>query len=280
MRDWRDLHRLHLPLSSAPGGVRQGGTQTVEKSGATAIYLIASEIPERKSLCSATADYQEQIEAEGASMVAKAVEALRRMGKGTRGVEDSVSYAVGHRIRIEILAALHEGPESAAGLAKVVRQRLSTVTHHIEELLADGSIEVARTKQVRVNMTQHFYRVVELPEFSDEEIAAMSLGERQALAGLILQASMAESLASLWAGKMKNDPRVFLAWNRINLDRQGRDDFADEQIRSWQRVKEIECESTNRRAVSGEPGVTYIVTSFGYERSRTSAPPPVASEED
>jgi len=209
-------------------------------------------------------------------MVAKAVEALRRMGKGTRGVEDSVSYAVGHRIRIEILAALHEGPESADGLAKIVRRPLSTVTHHIEELLKDGSIEIARTEQIRVNMTQHFYRVVDLPEFSDEEIAAMTREERQALAGLILQASMAESLASLWAGKMHSDPRVFLAWNRITLDKQGRDDFADEQIQSWGRVKEIECESTNRRAESGEPGVTYIVTSFGYERSRISAPPPVA----
>jgi DNA-binding transcriptional ArsR family regulator len=208
-----------------------------------------------------------------------AIAALRNLGKGERGVEDSVSYAVGHRIRIEILAALHEGPESANGLAKIVRQPLSTVTHHIEELLKDGSIEIARTEQVRGNLSQNFYIVVELPEFSDEEIAAMTPEERQALAGLILQASTAEALASLWAGKLHSDPRVMLAWNRINLDRQGREDFADEQARSWGRVKEIEAEATNRRAESGEPGVTYIVTSLGYERSRNSAPPPVASGE-
>lgn len=212
-------------------------------------------------------------------MMAKAVAALRNLGKGERVLEDAVSYAVGHRIRIEILAALHEGPESPDGLAKIVRRPLSTVTHHIEELLKDGSIEIARTKQVG-NLAQHFYCVVRLPEFSDEEIAAMTLEERQALAGLILQASMAEALASLWAGRLRSDPRVMLAWNRINLDKQGREDLADEQCRSWNRMKEIETEATNRRAESGENGVTYVITSFGYERSRTSAPDPLASGDD
>ena len=213
-------------------------------------------------------------------MVAKTVAALRRMGKGARGVEDSVSYAVGHRIRIEILAALHEGPESADGLAKIVGRQLSIVTYHIEELLKDGSIEVAYSKQIRTNMTQHFYRMVELPEFSEEEIAAMTPEERQALAALILQATTAEALASLWAGKLHTDPRVKLIWDRFNLDEQGREDLADEQAESWGRVREIAGGAANRMAESGEKGVTYVVHIFGYERSRNAAPTPLASEAD
>src|SRR3954451_1145152 len=115
-------------------------------------------------------------------MVMKAREALRCMGKGAWGVEDSSSYAVGHRIRIEMLAALHEGPECADGLAKIVGRGLSIVTYHIEQLLKDGSIEVAYSKPIRNNMSQFFYRMVELPEFSEEEIEAMTSEERQALA--------------------------------------------------------------------------------------------------
>jgi DNA-binding transcriptional ArsR family regulator len=212
-------------------------------------------------------------------MVTKAIQALRRLGTGKRGVEDSVSYGLGHRIRIEILAALHEGPESPDGLAKIVRRPLSTVTHHIEELLEDGSIEIAKTERVRGNISQHYYIVIELPEFSDEEIAAMTPEERHALAALIVQAAAAEALASLWAGKLSNNPRVMLAWDRIPLDKQGCEDLADELARSWGRVKEIGVESTNRRAKSGEPGVMYVVTSFGYERARSAAPPPLASGE-
>lgn len=213
-------------------------------------------------------------------MGAKAVEALRRMGRGSRGVEDSVSYAVGHRIRIEILAALHEGPESADSLAKIVGRPLGIVTYHIEELLKDGSIEVAYSKQIRANMTQHFYRMIELPEFSEEEIAAMTPEERQALAALILQATTAEALASLWAGKLHTDPRVKLIWDRLTLDEQGREDLADEQADSWSRIRGIAGDATNRMVESGEKGVTYVVHIFGYERSRSTAPTPLALERD
>lgn len=209
-------------------------------------------------------------------MAAKAIGALQRLGTRGRGVEESVSFALAHRIRIEILAALHEGPASSKELAGTVRQPLSTVDHHIKELLKDGSIEIARTKKVG-NLIQHFYCMVKLPYYSDEDVAAMTPDERQALAGLILQASTAEAMASLWAGKFHSDPRVVLAWNRINLDRQGRNDLADEQARSWARQHEIESEAANRLAKTEESGVTYVITSLGYERGRISAPDPVPS---
>jgi DNA-binding transcriptional ArsR family regulator len=199
-------------------------------------------------------------------MDVEALDALRRMGTGERGVEETVSYAVGHRIRIEMLAALREGPKSAADLAKVVREPLSTVKHHLEQLLIDGSIEVAWAKPIRTNMTQNFYRVVELPEFSKEEVEEMSPEERQALFALIAQATTAEVLASLWAGKMVHDPDIVLAWSWFNFDEQGRRALAEEQNESWERVKDIAGESANRMAESKEIGVTYVVTMFGYER--------------
>lgn len=198
-------------------------------------------------------------------------------GTSGRSVGEAISYAVGHRIRIEVLAALHEGPATTAELARIVHQPLSNMGHHIEELLACGSIEIAGTRMAG-NVTQNVYCMVKLPEYTSEEFAAMTDDEKQAVLGLILQASMAEALASLWSGKLVEDPLVMLAWNRVNLDSQGRKDVAQEQDRSWLRIKEIEAESTNRRAASGESGTTYVVTSFGYQRSRTEAPPPVKTE--
>lgn len=195
-----------------------------------------------------------------------------------RTVEEAVSYAVGHRTRIEILAALHEGPASPTELSKILRQPLSSLTHHIAKLLEADSIDIARTERVG-NVTQTFYRMVELPFYSDEDIAAMSEQERQVLAGIILQAVAAEAMASLWAGKLHSDPCVMLAWNRIRLDARGRIDLADEQARSWTRMTEIEAESTSRRIRSGDPGTTYVITSLGYERSRTEAPEPVGPGE-
>jgi DNA-binding transcriptional ArsR family regulator len=200
-------------------------------------------------------------------------------GKASRSVEEAVSYAVGHRIRIEILAALHDVPASTKDLAKIVGQPLSKVSHHVEELLASGSIEIARTETVG-NVSQNFYSG-KLPFYADDEDwAAMTTEERQLTSGVIIQASMAEALASLWAGKLNDDLRVMLAWKPVNLDEQGRQDLADEQARSWARIEHIEAESASRRVESGGPPWAYLVASFGFQRSRTSAPPPSNSDEN
>lgn len=201
----------------------------------------------------------------------------REEREGRKTVEQAVSDAIGHRTRIELLAALHEGPASAKQLAEVLRQPLANVTHHLQSLFAARSIDIAYTKPVG-NVIQTFYCMVELPFYSNEDIAAMTEDERQVLASIILQAAAAEAMASLWAGKLHSDPEVMLAWNRITLDRQGRREFAEEQKRSWEAVEEIEADSVNRRSISGEPGVTFVVTSLGYERSRTEAPKPAVAE--
>ena len=207
----------------------------------------------------------------------KKTAALRRFGQGTRGVEDSVSFSLGHRIRIEIRAALHEGPATASRLAEIVGEPPSSLSYHIREMLEDGSIEIAKTVKVG-NIDRHYCSVVKLPYFLDEDFAAMSQEDRQTLCAIAVQAAAAEAMASLWAGKMANDPRVMLAWNRLNLDRQGREDLSDEETRSWCRKHEIEAESANRRAETGDAGTTYVITSFSYERSRTSAPGPLTED--
>lgn len=279
MRHLGDLHDSHLPPCSSRR-VRQVEGETVENFCAVAIYLTIGVFPPPERVCSVTCDYKKLMRVKEAKVAAEAAEALRRIGQqGVRGVEDAVSFSVGHRIRIEILAALHEGPATSKELSKIIGQPLSTVSHHIAELIKDASIEIAKTEMVG-NLIQHYYCMVKLPLYSDDDVAAMTPEERQGLAAIIIQAATAEAMASLWAGKFREDPRVMLAWNRITLDKQGREDLADEEARSWSRKEEIEAESANRRTKSEEPGVTYIVSAFSFERSRTTAPEPLSSGED
>jgi len=131
-------------------------------------------------------------------MADTALGVLRRIGQGTRSVEDSVSFSLGNRLRIEIRAALHEGPATASQLAKIVGRPSRSLSYHLKEMCKDGSIEIAKTEKVG-NISRNCYRVVELPHFSDEEIAVMSRGDRQALFAMAVQAASAEALASLWA---------------------------------------------------------------------------------
>ncbi len=198
-------------------------------------------------------------------------------GRKDRSVEEAVAYAVAHRIRVEVLSALNERSYSAIELAGVIHQPLSTVTHHIEELLKSNSIEVAHTKRVR-NISQSFYRAIEMAFYDEDEMATWSFEKRQAFYGLILQNATAEAFASLWAGKISEDPLTWLSWRWFNVDEQGRRHIADEEARHWNRMCEIEAESSARRLKSGDDARSIIVTSFSFERSRK--PPPRDEDAD
>jgi DNA-binding transcriptional ArsR family regulator len=194
--------------------------------------------------------------------------------KKERSVEEAVSYSVGHRIRIEILCLLNEGTYNASELSRLVRQPLTTISHHIKEMLKANSIELAKIEKIR-NADQHFYRAVEMPFVTDEEAEALPPEVKQEYAALILQAIAAEGLASLWAGKLSNDPSVRMMWQWFNLDSEGREELADEQRESWERILEIQVRATNRRAESGEEPVTLIAATLGFERSRAVGASPL-----
>lgn len=188
-----------------------------------------------------------------------------------RSVEEAVSYAIGHRIRIEILALLNEGTRSPTELAKLTGQPITTVGHHVKELVNSGCIELARIEKVR-NADQHFYRAVELPFVSDEEAESLPVDARQQYAAVILQALMAEGLAALWAGKMTSDP-VWMSWRWFNLDAQGQREAQEAQHDFWERIQEIDAEAANRVALSGEPTISTIVAALGFERFKPVGAP-------
>jgi DNA-binding transcriptional ArsR family regulator len=200
-----------------------------------------------------------------------------RPGQRGKRIEERVGYALGHRIRVEVLTILNEGVYTADDIAALIGESRQNVHHHLKELLDARSIEIARIEKKR-NADLHYYRAVEMPSYGQEELAAMSPAQRQEIAGLIVQCSTAEVMAALAAGKLSDDPRVALMWRWFNLDGRGRDDLFEEQERFWERVQEIEAESTNRRARSGEDATSYIVGEWGYERARSAPVPPADAD--
>jgi DNA-binding transcriptional ArsR family regulator len=200
---------------------------------------------------------------------------MGRPGQSGKSIEERVGYALGHRIRVEILTLLNEGVYTADDIASLIGESRQNVHHHLRELLGGRSIEIAKIEKRR-NADLHYYRAVEMAHYDEEEIAAMAIEDRQDIAGLIVQHSSAEIMAALAAGKLSNDPKVWLTWRWFNLDAQGRQDLFEEQRRSWERVQEIQAESVNRRAESGEEATSYIVAGWGFERARTAPVSPSA----
>ncbi len=196
---------------------------------------------------------------------------IRRPGQRSKSIDERVAYALGHRIRIEILRLLIERAHTADEIADLIGESRQNVHHHLKELLDGGMIEIAKVEKKR-NADLHYYRAPGTGEsFDREALETMTPEERQGFAGLIVQHSTAEAIAALAAGKLSDDSRVCLMWNWFNLDTRGREELFEEQERFWKRVEEIEGESTNRRARSGEDAKPYIVAAWGYERARPPA---------
>lgn len=182
-------------------------------------------------------------------------------------IDEVVSFALAHQTRVQILTVLAEGVHSTEEIAQKIGEPNKRVSHHIKELVERGSIELVEKRPVR-NAIQHFYRAIEMPEYSDEEIAAMTPHQRRITAGLVIQSIVAEALAALGAGHLSEDPEVILVSRWFHLDRQGRREVGEVLRDAWERCYEIEAEAVNRVATSGEATVSMMVELMNYERSR------------
>ena len=139
-----------------------------------------------------------------------------------------------------ILIILNQGAYCASELSGIIDKPINTVSNHLKALELSGAIEIADTKQSVRNLVQHFYRAIKTPQYSKEDLIEMHPFERQVQIGLIVQALLAEIMASLWAGKLRDDPNHCFYWDRLNLDEQGRSLALKEQERhliAWRRSR-------------------------------------------
>lgn len=199
-----------------------------------------------------------------------------------RKLDDAVVYATSHKIRIEALSIMNDGRASPVEIAEFLGEDVSAVSHHIRELYGDGSIESAGTAKRR-NATEHFYRAVTLPYVTSEEYVEMTPDERQEVAGLIVQAIMAETLAALRLGKMRGAREPWLTWQGVPVDAEGEREVTELMQETYDKADDIKARNAHRIAEArmrakeeGQnpppAGRTEIVVLMSYERSRNGRP--------
>jgi len=186
--------------------------------------------------------------------------------KRRKRIEETVQFALAHHIRLEILILLNEGAYTTTEISELTGIELKKVFNHTYELLDDGSIEVAKKRQIKGRVIR-WYRAVEVPEITKEQAEAMSEFELQMIAGVIVQSGTAELMAALHKGHLAT-PRSILFWDLFDLDGRGREDLEVASAEYLERLKDIQCESVNRVAESKEETTSMIVNLTGFRRAR------------
>ncbi len=195
---------------------------------------------------------------------ARAAERARRKPKR---IEEVVQYAIGHKLRVEILILLNQGIFTSAQLANLLGElTVNNVQNHLRKMLEEGAIEIAKEDR-KSNVVTYWYRACKIPEYSQEAAERMTTLEQQVTVGSILQSGMAKELAGLYHGTLR-DPRSCLYWDWYHVDQEGREELEAENIRYLKRVREIEAKSANRRAMSHEDSTSMLLKLSVFERAR------------
>ena len=185
----------------------------------------------------------------------------------SRPPADAVAHAVAHRIRVDILTVLHDGPASQKELAAALCEPLSNITYHVNELNEAEAIEVAFTKKVG-NVEQNYWRAIKTSSYWAEDLVELTIEEHAVLSRIIVQSITVEMLAALRAGNLAGDAYAATAWDRVWLDEQGYRDLNDATGMFLTRMYEVAAESAARVHESGETPKLYVGAVMAFERSR------------
>jgi DNA-binding transcriptional ArsR family regulator len=182
----------------------------------------------------------------------------------TEGDQSTLGAIVAHPLRSRCLTRLAERTASPTELSDEFEENLGNVSYHVRKLWRAGVIEITDEQPVRGAM-EHFYRAVVRPHLSDEEVAKLSVDERQshALHGLALLAANATDSIDEKAFGKRSDYHISRV--PVRVDEEGWQAMRDLYADMLERILEIEVECTERLGASGERGTPVIAFNTFFE---------------
>ena len=157
--------------------------------------------------------------------------------------------ALGHPLRVRILAILEERTASAVEISRMLSADIGVVAYHVRKLHQLGLIELERETRVRGAIQRH-YRAYERPRVSEEAWGAAPPIAKQAAVDAALQQVYDYGRASNAAGGFDRAD-AHLTRTALRLDRQGWERVAESLLDVLRVVAEVE-EDTRGREAAGE----------------------------
>ena len=165
-------------------------------------------------------------------------------------VDPRMMKALSHPIRQQILQILNREVASPNQIAQEIGESLGTVSYHVKTLVDLGAIELVRTKPVR-GALEHFYRATMRAEIDPDHFSQLPLSARQQLFDRNLQTIWGHVVDAAGDGGFE-DPGEQATWTALELDEEGYQAMVALAQETLRRAKEIEAESADRAASSGD----------------------------
>jgi DNA-binding transcriptional ArsR family regulator len=169
-------------------------------------------------------------------------------------VDPRLAKALSHPLRARILVILNEQVASPNEIAGMLEERLPNVSYHVRALADLECIELVRTAQRR-GATEHYYRALRRPYFSDRDWKRLPRSVRQALVDVGLQLIWEDVAQAIEAGTLDARPDMHVSRSPLVLDEQGWGELRDVINRVVEDAERIGKRSGDRLAKTGEDGI-------------------------
>jgi DNA-binding transcriptional ArsR family regulator len=179
---------------------------------------------------------------------------LPRTKNKKEGVEQIVAKAFAHPLRVQILTILNEKVASPNMLAQHLDQSLNLVAYHVRVLEKYDCIELVDTKQRR-GATEHFYRATRRQFLTDSEWSSLPQSLRPGLSGAALKSAFDDVEEALDKETFDEIEDRHLSRTLMAVDKKGWEATAELLAETLDRLIEIQAESSERIAKSGEETV-------------------------
>jgi DNA-binding transcriptional ArsR family regulator len=169
-------------------------------------------------------------------------------------VDTRLAKALAHPLRARILVVLNEQVASPNEIAGMLDERLPNVSYHVRALVDLECIELVRTAQRR-GATEHYYRALRRPYFSDRDWRRLPRSARQRLVDLGLQLIWDDVSQAVEAGTLDARPDMHVTRSALALDERGWGELRDALDVLLDKTERIGRDSKSRLAKSGEDGI-------------------------
>jgi DNA-binding transcriptional ArsR family regulator len=180
------------------------------------------------------------------------------------GIEQVVAKAFAHPLRVQILIILNEKVASPNMLAQQLDQSLNLVAYHVRVLEKYDCIELVDTKQRR-GATEHFYRATRRQFLTDSEWSRLPKSLRPGLSGAMLKSAFDDVEDALDKGTLDELEDRHLSRTPMVVDKKGWEDTVDLLAGTLDRLLEIQTETSERLAASGEESMLAKVVMLHFK---------------
>jgi DNA-binding transcriptional ArsR family regulator len=179
-------------------------------------------------------------------------------------IDHRLVKALGHPMRVRILATLNERVASPSELAEEFDEGLSQLSYHIKVLKDLECIELVET-QPRRGAVEHFYRAMARAHLGNPEWREVPESLRGGVSAVVLQTFMDRAVEALKAGTLDARDDSYLTWTPMVVDEDGWGEIASMMAEMLDRGFEIQAKSAERLAAAGEEGTNVTVGLASFE---------------